>query len=603
MIAQIACWHGWRRTRTLLCVSMLLPLFLPIHLHATSITVTTCTDGVPGSLRDALARAGDGDTIGFGLDCPADTPMLLNGGPLIIRTNLTVDGSGHTVTLSGGGMVGLLEVTGGIHLTMNALTLVAGARMFGAGIDNNGGTVVVTASTFRGNVASFAGGGIYTNGGSVTVMDCTFVEDTAGQAGGGIANNGGTLTVINSTFARNSADRGGGIANLGTATLTNTLVAASGGGALSGAGFGGTHNLIDDAAGSGGFIDGTDNNLVGHPALLGPLDPYGDPTGVPTLALLPGSPAIDAGSAATPVPPSDQRGKPRVGVPDIGAFESQGFTLTIASGTDQAAPAGTAFVTPLAVKVTSAAGESVQGGQVAFMAPARGASATLTGSTATVGSDGVARVTATANRTVGGPYTVVASAAGASPVTFVLRNIAPRILLSPGVLPNGMSARFYSEPFVASGGSAPYQFRVAAGALPDGLILSTSGVLTGTPRAAQTNTFTVQVTDADGFTGRRSYTLAIAAPTISLGLTLLSQGMVGVSYPYTTFSATGGTGPYMFSVTIGSLPLGMTLSASGTLSGTPMTAGVYYFTIAARDAAGFVGSQSYTLTIAAASLS
>jgi hypothetical protein len=121
---------------------------------------------------------------------------------------------------------------------------------------------------------------------------------------------------------RSTGGNGGGINSFnGTTTLTNTLVAGNTGhnpdinGVISG-----THNLIGDGTGMSGVTDGTSGNLVGHPALTGPLGTYGGPT--QTIPLLPGSPAIDAGTA-TGAPATDQRGKPRVNAPDIGAFESQ----------------------------------------------------------------------------------------------------------------------------------------------------------------------------------------------------------------------------------------------------------------------------------------
>ncbi len=155
------------------------------------------------------------------------------------------------------------------------------------------------------------------------------------------------------------------------------------------------------------------------------------------MALLPGSPAIHAGKS-TPIT-TDQRGFPLdSSTPDIGAFQSQGFTLTVVAGsTPQAGRTGAAFANPLAVTVTAddivdpvkggVPVEPVAGGIVSFaLNPAgNGASASISGATAIIGSSGVAQVSATAN-TFGGSYTVTASAIGAvSPVNFALSQLAP----------------------------------------------------------------------------------------------------------------------------------------------------------------------------------
>jgi len=82
---------------------------------------------------------------------------------------------------------------------------------------------------------------------------------------------------------------------------------------------------------------------------LAPLGNYGGPT--QTIPLLPGSPALGAGTGVT----TDQRGEPLHSPnPDIGAFQSQGFALTPAAGsTPQSAATGTAFANPLAVTVAA----------------------------------------------------------------------------------------------------------------------------------------------------------------------------------------------------------------------------------------------------------
>src|SRR5262249_32350653 len=127
-----------------------------------------------------------------------------------------------------------------------------------------------------------------------------------------------TATLTNVTISGNSASTGGGLyltganANFGasTATLTNTIVAGQTAGG--------------DVAG-GGSHSGT-NNLIGVNPMLSPWGDYGGPT--PTMALPPGSPAI-GGGAPVPGVATDQRGQPRVGRVDIGAFQSQGSAVAV----------------------------------------------------------------------------------------------------------------------------------------------------------------------------------------------------------------------------------------------------------------------------------
>ena len=100
--------------------------------------------------------------------------------------------------------------------------------------------------------------------------------------------------------------------------------------------------------------NGVDGNIVltgPDDPVLAPLGDYGGPT--QTMALLPGSPAIGAGTAVAGIT-TDQRGEPLDSPPDIGAFQSQGFTLTpVAGGTPQQTTDGTAFANPLAFTVTA----------------------------------------------------------------------------------------------------------------------------------------------------------------------------------------------------------------------------------------------------------
>jgi len=92
---------------------------------------------------------------------------------------------------------------------------------------------------------------------------------------------------------------------------------------------------------------------------------------------------------------------------------------------------------------------------------------------------------------------------------------------------------------------------------------------------------------------------APVCPTISLAPTTLPGGTAGVAYSQ-PISASGGLGPYTFSVTSGSLPAGVTLTPAGLLAGTPATAGQSAVTIRAADANGCSGSFSSTIVVAAA---
>ncbi|MFO0581631.1 MAG: Ig-like domain-containing protein [Anaeromyxobacter sp.] len=117
-------------------------------------------------------------------------------------------------------------------------------------------------------------------------------------------------------------------------------------------------------------------------------------------------------------------------------------TLAVQSGGSQQAAAGTAFAAPLVVLVRDAHQNPVPGVEVAFAAPASGARATLSASTATTGAAGTASVTATAG-TVAGGYDVTATVAGAaSPAVLALTNLpgAPAAI-SAGASSSGQSAR------------------------------------------------------------------------------------------------------------------------------------------------------------------
>ncbi len=439
----------------------------------TSYTITSLANSGAGSLRqvfaDIAASSCTGQfTITFGVSGTVNLASTLTA-PAKDILLLGYSTTSTDVVLQGGGASSnyrILTVPGSATLSIRYLSFTnarVGAGQNGGAISLDGGRLQLAHCYLYGNTASNLGGALYHGGGSFTITNSTFASNTAinnsgalhkgtsspglienctfsgnvARAGGAIEASVGSLTINNSTFTLNravgspSGADGGAIYGSGTTpvVINNCLIV---GNSTLGAGpdlislFNSTtgYNLIGTSTGYT-LTGTTTGNIISVSAeqyRLGSLGNYGGAT--PTHALLPGSLAIDAGSPSG-APTTDQRGISRVGTADIGAFESQGFSLAISSGNNQSAFPNTAFANPLRVSVSSANGEPVEGGIVSFSAPVSGPSATLSSTTVTI-SSGTVAVNATANATAGGPYSVMVGTTGAIPVTvaFSLTNSA-----------------------------------------------------------------------------------------------------------------------------------------------------------------------------------
>jgi len=233
---------------------------------------------------------------------------------------------------------------------MHHCVVMSNTATSGAGIYNEGVGAVATIYDTRisGNTASAPGGGLLNNG--LMTLSRSTIDHNRARSGGGIDHVGGNLHLENDTFSGNqAADNGGGLYNRGSAVLTNVTFD---GNLASGPTTGG--NIFNDTAqlvivntivaysdpdgncfNSEGTIHSLGHNLetadtcgfgsAGDQSntdpLLGPLADNGGAT--PTHALLPGSPAIDAGDGAA-CPDTDQRGvaRPQGAGCDIGAYEA-----------------------------------------------------------------------------------------------------------------------------------------------------------------------------------------------------------------------------------------------------------------------------------------
>ncbi len=366
-----------------------------------------------------------------------------NGGGLNNKASTTTlaycSFSGDSASENGGGLYNLNGTT-----TLNNVDVSGNSAIIGGGLDNYGGTSTLTNCTVSGNSAT-SGGGVGTDSfGTSTLTNCTVSGNSAVIGGGLETDDYGTTMLTNCTVSGNSAVIGGGLSNGdGTVTIGNTIVAENtadtsgpdGLGTFASLG----NNLIGETDDSTGWVGSDLTGTIAQPLnpLLAPLGNYVGTT--QTMALLPGSPAIDAGNNAL-IPAgvtTDQRGLARIvnGVVDIGAFESSQFTITVTSGNDQSTGIFTAFPAPLVATVTANnPSEPVAGGLVNFTPPPSGASATITGSPATISADGTVSVAATANGLVGG-YTVSAGARGIqNTASFSLINQAiPTITTTPSM--------------------------------------------------------------------------------------------------------------------------------------------------------------------------
>jgi hypothetical protein len=152
--------------------------------------------------------------------------------------------------------------------------------------------------------------------------------------------------------------------------------------------------------------------------------------------------------------------------------------------------------------------------------------------------------------------------------------IAPATLvITSSSLPSGQQGTAYSATLAATGGTTPYNWTITSGALPSGLNLNaTTGAITGTPTVTASNlalTFQVKDSGTPQQTKVANLTLTITPATLVIGTTSLPNGQINVAYS-ATLAATGGTTPYTWSQTAGTLPAGLQLDTStGAITGTP----------------------------------
>src|SRR6476661_7290211 len=392
---------------TIFTIGVLLLYAAVNHAQARTITVTNTNDSGPGSLRQALADANNGDTINFDPALKRQT-VTLTTAELLINKNIAISGLGtellavskaqnapairifhvlsaNTVVIQGltisnglapefgcgggildeGSSLSLINCTvsgnstdgtgGGICADANATLTIDSSTLSGnyagdyGGSIANSGTLIINNSTLSDNRGEFTAGAIlngFNGDASLTLSNSTLSGNTTQLHGGGIFNEGHSA-ISNSTLSGNSGMTAGAILNrLGTLDIESTILNRGelGPNISNDSGTITSHGYNLSSDDGGGVLNGSGDQINTNP-LLGPLQNNGGLTF--THELLPGSPAVDAGDPNFPPPPFyDQRGP---GFPRVvnGRIDKGSFEV-------QEGPTPTATGTPTATATATA---------------------------------------------------------------------------------------------------------------------------------------------------------------------------------------------------------------------------------------------------------
>jgi len=276
------------------------------------------------------------------------------------------------------------------------------------------------------------------------------------------------------------------------------------------------------------------------------------------------------------------------GTIDIGAYEyGGGSALTITTSSLPVDTVGIAYSQTLAATGgTTPYTWSLQSGSLPAGLSLVASTGAITGTPTTAG---------TSNFTAKVTDNVAATATKALSIVI---NVVPSITTSS--LPNGSVGVSYSQTMAATGGTTPYVWWISSGSLPAGLSLNTStGAITGTPTAAGTSNFTARVTDTPGATATKALSIVIVS-----GLTITTSSLpadtINIAYNR-TLTASGGTTPYTWAISSGTLPTGLSLNtSSGAITGTPTAAGTSNFTARVTDNVGATATKALSIVINAA---
>jgi hypothetical protein len=203
------------------------------------------------------------------------------------------------------------------------------------------------------------------------------------------------------------------------------------------------------------------------------------------------------------------------------------------------------------------------------------------------------------NLAVPGTYVFTVQAVCCNPIQTDTRTfqitVHPALAIATTTLPDATLATSYSASLTASGGLPPYRWTNVGGPLPPGLSLTEAGILSGTPMSLGNFTLTLRVSDSFAPVNEvnRTFTLAIVRP-LTINTLSLPNAILNLDYSR-QLQAEGGTPPFTWLVTSGTLPAELKLTTDGLLQGTPKVVGSESFTVTVTDSRGMAASRNFTL--------
>jgi len=588
---------------------------------ATPTTVTTSADDGSGSLRDVINRASSGDIITFASSIYNQTITLLS--QINISKTVTISGIGANITISGNNASRVFNIAANTTVTINGITIINGAtkdRDDGGAI-YNAGTLMITNSTLSNNNSEDEGGAIYSVG-TLAITDSTLSSNNGGSYGGAIYNVG-TLTITDSTLSNNKGGSYGGVIyHEGTLTIRSSILSDNNGyegGVIYNNGKG-TLTIMNSTLSN----NNSDNNG-------GAIYNYSESAITITDSTFSNNTSDDYGGAIynyegtltiTNSMFSSNSGEYGGAIYN----DDDGFTITNSTFSGNTSYDGGAIYNGYTLTITNSTfsnnnmrESSGYGGGIDNSGTLMITNSTLSGNT---GGDygGAFYNSGTLNivfSTIAGNQ---ASSGGG------IYNAEGNITAKNSLIANNTNSNFAGSGILLARGVNFSTDKTCSGftpvssdALKLGPLAANSPGVTETHALLYGSVAIDTVTDCTDLDGNKVTTdqRGVSRPqlnacdagsyeyefaNITLSPATLAPGTVGISYN-AIITASGGTPPYTFSITAGSLPGGLRLSSDGTISGIPVNPGTFNFTITATDKNNYIGSQTYIIDVSIRRLS